>query len=235
MLLNKKPSFWLFLIFVFAGLTWQLVSICQLYFQYKVVTRTTVFIPTIINSMALNLCVQMSSIFDYERIRNTTGYNWTYNAIMSKQQLFTDLLHDLTVEQMFEFTPQENDVVDQVVFSNSSLSNKILVVGNDAKKLVKVEKYLYMKYVCYRISFIRDEPLSLQHITSLLESAGIIRFYKFSKRLSKSNEIKFAVGPVNEIPFRGLMISPYIFREYNDSLKEAKYGYFVSHVEERLL
>ena len=229
MFLHKKPSFWLFLILAFAGLTWQLVSICQLYFQYQAVTRTTVFIPKIINPMALNLCVKMSFIFDYEGIRSSTGKNWTYDAIISEEQLRTELLHDLTVEQMFKFTPQENDVVDQLTFTNSSLLNKKTVQGNDAKKLVKVDKYLYMKYVCYRISFIGDEALPIQHFTSLLQSAGIIRYYKFSKRLKRSNVIKFAVGPVNEIPLKGLMISPYIFREYNDTLQEAKYGYFVSH------
>ena len=229
MFLDKKFSFWLFLILAFAGLIWQLVCICQLYFQYKVVTKTTVFIPTIINPMALNLCVQMRSIFDYEEIRNSTGKNWTYDAIVSEQQSETKLLHDLTVQQMFKFTPQKNDVVDQIYFTNSSLSNEIIVNGNDAKKLVKVDKYLYMIYVCYRISFIGDEPLPLQHFTSLLESPGMIRIYKFSESLKKSDVTKFAVGPINDIPLRGLRISPYIFREYNDSLKEAKYGYFVSH------
>ena len=229
MFLIKKPSFSLFFILAFAGLTWQLVSICQLYFQYKVVTRTTVFIPTIINPMALNLCLHVSSIFDYEGIRISTGKNWTYDAIISEQQSFTELLHDLTVEQMFQFTPQEDDIVNQFGFTNSSLSNKIAVKGNETKKLLKVQKYLYMKYVCYRISFIRDEPLSLRHFTSLFESSGMIRFYKFSESFKKSNAIKFAVGPVDEIPLRGLMISPYILREYNDTLKKAKYGYFVSH------
>ena len=229
MFVYKKPSFWLFLILAFAGLTWQLVSICQLYFQYKVVTRTTVFIPTIINPMALNLCVQMKSIFDYESIRNSTGKNWTYDAIISEEQLRTELLHDLTVEQMIQFTPQENDVVDHFTFTNSSLSNTKTVEGNEVQKLVKVKKYLYMKYVCYRISFIEDKPLLLQHFTSLLRSAGMIRLYKFSERFKRSNIIKFAVGSVNEIPLKGLMISPYIFREYNDTLKKAKYGYFVSH------
>ena len=229
MLLNKKPSFWLFLILAFAGLIWQLVSICELYFQYKVVTRTTVFIPTIIDIMALNLCIKISLIFDYERIRKSTGNNWTYDAIISKEQSTDELLHDLTVEQMFEFTPQEDDVVEGVQYSNSSLFKKIKVEGIDAKKLVKVEKYLYMTYVCYRISFIGDEALSLQHLTSSLYSSGMIRLYKFTERFKRSDVVKFAVGPINEIPLRGLMISPYIMREYNDSLKEAKYGYFVSH------
>ena len=119
-------------------------------------------------------------------------------------------MHDLTVEQMFKFTPQENDVVDVVGFSNSSLSSEIIVKGNDAKKLVKVDKYLYMRYVCYRISLIGDEPLSLRHFASFLRSSGMIRFYKFSERFKRSDIIKFAVGPVNEIPLRGLMISPYI-------------------------
>ena len=229
MFLNKKPSFWLFLILAFAGLIWQLVSICQLYFQYKIVTRTTVFIPKIMNPMALNLCIMMSSIFDFDGIRKSTGNNWTYDAVISEEKLRNELLHDLTVEQMFKFTPQENDVVDQVGFTNSSLSSEIIVKGNDAKKLVKVDKYLYMIYACYRISYIGDEPLSLRHFASFLRSSGMIRLYKFSESFKRSDVIKFAVGPVNEIPFRGLMISPYIFREYNDSLKEAKYGYFVSH------
>ena len=229
MFLNKKPSFWLFLILAFAGLIWQLVCICQLYFQYKVVTKTTVFIPKIMNPMALNLCIMMSSIFDFDAIRKCTGYNWTYDAMMSEEQLLIDLLHDLTVEQMFKFTPQENDVVDKIRFINNSLSSDVIVKGNDAKKLVKVDKYLYMIYACYRISFIGDKPLSLKHSASSLTSSGMIRFYKFSKRLKRSNIIKFVVGPVDKIPFRGLMISPYIFREYNDTLKEAKYGYFVSH------
>ena len=229
MFLNKKPSFWLFLILAFAGLIWQLVCICQLYFQYKVVTRTTVFIPTIINPMALNLCVKMSPILNYEGIRNSTANNWTYDAIISEQQSETKLLHDLTVEQMFKFTPQEDDVVDEVTFTNSSLSSKIEIEGNDAKKLVKVDKYLYMVYVCYRISLIGDEPLSLQHFTSSLYSSGMIRFYQFSERFKRSNSIRFAVGPIDEIPFRGLTISPYFFREYNDTIKEAKYSFFVSH------
>ena len=231
MLLNKKPSFWLFLSLAFAGLIWQLMSICQLYFQYKVVTRITIFIPTIINPLALNLCLKMPLIFDYEGIRNSTGNNWTYDAIISGRRLATEnkLMHNLTIEQMFKFTPQENDVVDRVRLTNSSLSSDLVVQGDDAKKLVKVDKYLYMIYVCYRISLIRDEPLSLQHFASSLRSHGMIRFYQFSERLNRSDVIKFAVGAVDEIPFRGLMISPYIFREYNDSLKEAKYGYFVSH------
>ena len=168
-------------------------------------------------------------IFDYEGIRKSTGDNWTYNGIISKQQSWAELLHDLTVEQMFKFTPEENDVVDQVIFTNSSLSNKITVQGNDAKKLVKVDKYLYMLYACYRISFIGDKPLTLKHFASSLASAGLIRFYKFSESFKRSNAVKFVVAPVDKIPLRGLVISPYIFREYNDTLKEAKYGYFVSH------
>ena len=179
--------------------------------------------------MAVNLCVEISNIFDYEGISKSTGKNWTYDAIRSQQQSETELFHDLTVEQMFKFTPQENDVIDEVDFTNSSLSKKIEVEGNDAKKLVKVDKYLYMVYVCYRISLIGDKPVSLQHVTSSFFSGGMIRFYKFSESLKRSNVIKFAVGPINEIPLRGLMISPYVFREYNDSLKEAKYGYFFSH------
>ena len=229
MFVNKKPSFWFFFILAFAGLVWQMVCICQLYFQYKVVTRTTVFIPKIIDPLALNLCIKMSSIFDYKEFRNNTGNNVTYDAITSKEQLMTQLLHDLTVEQIFKFTPQENDVVDQVDFINSSLSSDLVVKGNLAKERVKVDKYLYMKFVCYRISFIGDEPLSLRHFASSLRSSGMIRFYKFSKSFKKSNAIKFVVGAVDEIPFRGLMVSPFIFREYNESLKEAKYGYFVSH------
>ena len=229
MFLNQKPSFWLFLILAFAGLIWQLVSICELFFQYKVVTRTTVFIPSIINPMALNLCVQISSIFDYEGIRNITGKNWTYDAVISQLQLEIELLHDLTVEQIFNFTPQEDDLVEKVIFTNSSVSKKITVEGKDVKKLVKVDKYLYIPFVCYKISLIGDEPLSLEHFTSSLYSSGLIRFYKFSERFKRSDSVKFAVGPINEIPLRGLMISPYIFREYNDTLKEAKYGYFFSH------
>ena len=229
MFLNKKPSFWLFLILSFAGLVWQMVCICQLYFQYKVVTRTTVLIPTIINPMALNLCVKIFYIFDYEGIRNSTGKNWTYDTVLNDDKAANQLMHELTIEQMFKFSPEENDVVDQVAFTNSSLSTEVSVEGDEAKKLVKVEKYLYMNYICYRISFIGDEPLPLRQFTSLLESSGMIRFYKFSEKFKRSDVVKFAVGPVDDIPLRGLMISPYIFREYNDTLKEAKYGYFVSH------
>ena len=229
MLLNKKPSFWFFLILAFAGLMWQLVCICQLYFQYKVVTRTTVFIPTIINPMALNLCVDMSSIFDYSGIRNSTGNNWTYDAVISQLELNTQLLHDLTVEQMFEFTPPKHDLVDEVILTNRSFSIKIDLVGHDAKKVVKVDKYLYMAFICYRIGLIRDEPLPLRRFTSTFYSSGLIRFYKFSEKFKRSDAVKFAVGPIDEIPLRGLTSSPYIFREYNDSLKEAKYGYFISH------
>ena len=203
-----------------------MVCICQLYFQYKVVTRTTVFLPAIINPMAMNLCVRIFYILDYEGIRNSTGKNWT---LLNDNKSGNELLHELTVEQMFKFSPEENDVVDQVAFTNSSLSSEIMVEGDDAKKLVKVDKYLYMNFVCYMLNFIRDEPLSLEHFTSSSVSSGMIRFYKFSEKFKKSNAIKFAVGPVDEIPIRGLMISPYIFREYNDTLKEAKYGYFVSH------
>ena len=229
MFLNKKHIFSLFLILAFAGLIWQLASICELYFRYKVVTRTTVFIPAIINPMAVNFCVEITNIFDYKRIRKSTGKNWTYDGIISKNQSKTELLHDFSVEQLFNFTPQEDDVVVQVAFTNSSLSSPIVVGGNDMKKLVKVDKYLYMNYVCYRISFMADEALPLQHFTSSLEWSGLIRYYKFNERFKRSDIIKFAVGPMDQIPFKELMISPYIFREYNDTLKEAKYGYFASH------
>ena len=72
--------------------------------------------------------------------------------------------------------------------------------------LVKVEKYFYMIYIFYRIIFIREKPLSVGHFTSSLFSSGMIQFYKFSKRIEKSNAIKLGVGHVNEILLRGLMM-----------------------------
>ena len=215
-----------FVALAFGGLVWQSVLICDLYFQYKVTTRTRVFIPDIIDPLAVSVCVQLHNLLDYKKVFKDLGKNWTAQALEDNP---VPMFSQLNVQQMFDYSLANDDVIEKVILLNSSASKAHTI---DKRELVKsntlITKYLYMGFLCYKIKFLQDEPLLLRHYVAVLKSPGMIRYIKFSKKMRKSNVIKITLGNMDTPPFQGLMVTPYIYREYNYTDKTAEYSYFVS-------
>ena len=227
MLTFKNAIFWVFVALSIGGLVWQSVLICDLYFQYKVTTRTRVFIPDIIDPLAVSVCVQLHNLFDYDRVFKDLGKNWTAQALEREPDL---MLSQLNVQQMFDYSPPNDDVIDIIVVRNSFTSTPNIIIKPEmVKSKTLISKYLYMGFLCYKVKVVQDQPLTLRHYVASLLGSGLIRFIKFSQKMQTSNMIKITLGNMDTPPFHGLMVTPYIFREYNDTDKTAKYSYFVSN------
>ena len=224
----RTVSFWLFVMFSVSGLLWQLYLICDLYFQYKVSTRTTVFIPKVIQPLAVSLCISLQDIIDYGKIRKAIGGKWTLEDVVSEKQDYHQLIDNLTIGQMFNFTPAEDEIVGRFLFRNESMTN-VELTSKSCNEVLDIEKYLYMGYICYKIELKKDQPLTLRHLVATTYSSGLIRLIRFTDKLKRSDVIKITLGPLGIIPFRGLMSSPYIHREYDLKKETAKYSYFVTH------
>ena len=224
----RTVSFCLFVVFSVVGLFWQLYLICDLYFQYKVSTRTSVSIPHIIQPLAFSLCISVQDIIDYKEVRKAIGGNWTFEDILNEKQDYHQLLHNLTVGQMFNFTPAENEIAERIYFRNESMAD-VELKGKSCNEVLHIEKYLYTGYICYKIELKIDKPRTLRHLVATTYSSGLIRYIRFTDKLKRSNTIKITLGPLGRIPFSGLMSSPYIHREYDPKKDTAKYSYFVTH------
>jgi hypothetical protein len=74
-----------------------------------------------------------------------------------------------------------------------------------------------------------DGPLTYRKAAYSSSGSGLIRLIDFSAKLKRSNIIKMALGVPDVIPLKGLMISPYFFRDYKDQEGIANYSSFVSH------
>jgi len=93
-------------------------------------------------------------------------------------------------------------------------------------KAVEIKKFLYMRYICYRIILKHESSQRLQQIVSVPENPGEIHVIEFSKALDRSHYIKIVLSPRDKFPYRELLTNNYIKRMYNTQTKKAGSNYF---------
>jgi hypothetical protein len=195
-----------------------------------VTTRTNVFIPDIIDPLAVSICVRLENLLDFEALNEDLGKNWTYESASNDDMLICTIQNELSVRQMFNYTPREDEIIENLVVRKTVADGDVMLSDQkDIKKATNVRKYLYMGFICYKIMIINDQPLSLRRLVASLDSSGMIRFIKFSQKMKMSNVVKITLGNFNSLPFRGLMVTPYTFRTYNSTTDQALLNYFVSN------
>ena len=103
----------IFLLISICGLVWQVVNVFGLYFQYKVSTRIRIHIPDVLPPTETSMCTRFTDVLDYDRLNAETNRSWQFSITVSGVQKYQD---EITVREIFEYTPDVSEVVARVVF-----------------------------------------------------------------------------------------------------------------------
>jgi hypothetical protein len=213
-----------FVLLSFSCLIWQLTLILQMYFEYNVATKTAIVIPKDFDLYDFNICVKYADLIDYDRLDKDKGRKWKYSDGIKNYKKYLSIM---TVDELFEYSPNADEVVDRIDYKSLSSSRIFSVKGNDPN--VKVIKYIYRAKVCFMIGLYEEDFLTYRLAALSSASTGLIRMIHLSQKMEKMDTLKMALGHKGAIPLHGLMVSPYIYRRLNEVDGTANYSSFVSH------
>ena len=199
------PRLWsfLFILMCAAGLLWQLITIIDLYFQFKVTTTTNVFTPEVLNPLAMTFCVKIHEVIDHQRLKQDFGRNYSNNAI----------LHNLTIQNLFDYTPSNDGIVLQFSYKTSKFSRHKDVLANISNHL-DITKFFQRWYVCYKIKLRGDEQLNYREISVTSNDQFLVKSFTFNQSLSNAEFVKVMLGHVNQLPYRGMISTIYKWGTY---------------------
>ena len=206
-------------LFTFCCLIWQLTLILQVYYAYKVTNKTAIFIPRDLDSFDFNICVKFSELLDYDRLKKETKRDWSYAGN------YKEYLQNMTVRELFEYTPKAEDVVAKISFKTLSSSRVMSIKEKDSN--VKVNKYLSSQILLHDWPQER-RPLDLQNGCSFLFCDWIDKEDILYPASLKMDAINISLRRRDNIPLGGLMISPYIYRGYSEKSETSNYSDFSS-------
>jgi len=114
-LLNRLGNY-CFTIFIVIGLCYHCGIIFHEFFRYEVSTRTSVFIPEVIEQKAVTLCSRYTDVLDFERLNKETKRNWMYDQHSNVSDIYVD---NMTVHEVFHFTPPVQDILYMIRYRNN--------------------------------------------------------------------------------------------------------------------
>lgn len=210
--MNSKKMvsrFWscMFMLVCAAGLLWQLTSVIDLYFQYRVTTSTFIFRPEAVNPLGVTLCVNWRTVFDYKRANRDLNRNITKDSYGYANIYW----HNMEVPYVFKYTPRTDEVLDKFNYKTKNKSHPMHYAANISDH-VDVQKFFVRKFVCYTIVVKGDEPLYSREIAVTNNYEYEVKRFTFHRQLENANEIKIILGPIDHLPYKGLGSTPAIDR-----------------------
>jgi hypothetical protein len=178
----------------------------------------------------VSLCVKFENLLHYQRLQEDFGKDWSYESASDNGSIVVDILNDLTVRQIFDYTPAEDDVIEAFITRNNTSFQQFSVDNfTEIQRTTRVKKYLFMGFVCYKIVIVIEESMSVRDVVATLDSPGMTRLIRFNEQIWQSNIIKITLGSVKALPYKGLLVTPYFFRGYNTTTNKSNLNYFVSN------
>ena len=208
----------------FAGLLYQTWLICILYFQYKVTTSIEIYFPDTIPPHAVTFCTRFSDVLDFDKLNRETGRNWSYSLDYT---MINRYHNELTVAQMFRYTPANHELLKKVIYRNRSHLSELN--DKEVPSKMRISKFLFLDHVCYKIGFKSNTSYTYNNVAVNLVSPG--EFYKlhFSRKLIRSQYVRILLSVT--FPHRSLAINPVINRVYNETEGTVKANHFTSYVQ----
>ena len=220
-----------FIILLFSclsALTLQLYEIFSLYFQYEVKSTTKVFMPEVINSLPISLCVLIYDILDLNRLNLETRKSWSdpYSFTLGSKNNWYPF--NLTISQLFQYTPTSTEVITgfRYMKSSSLKSNNWRFSSPRFESTlretgIQVERYLYSSWICYQISLNQSQKLMFSDVASFGASPGLISGVFYSHKVRRGRSMKLLLVDVNgRKPLTELQSTPFFLTGY--SFKEDK-------------
>ena len=156
-----------------SALTWQLYEVFSLYFQYQVKSTTKVFMPEVINSLPISLCVFIYDILDLDRLNKEMERSWSHPYSLKFGDKNSWYPFNLTIYQLFQYTPTAAEVITGFRYmKSSSLIAKRWRFSSPRsessllKAAIQVQRYLYRKRICYEVSLNQSQKLMFSDVAS---------------------------------------------------------------------
>ena len=191
------------------GFTATVIQVSILYFSYRTTTQVKLTSPPIIRMHAVVLCIRYIDIIDAEKMKNETGL--TFRPLKSLDDGI-DQEDMLTVEQIFKYTPHENDFFSSCF---SRPDNWRYNIANDSSCYdgFNVTRFMTLEYMCYRVAEKLNRNLTLLAVTR----ASFLQYRIYELTLSQRFR---AVSSIIPIVFGGGY--PYLSRDYTSALPQLR-------------
>ena len=222
-------SSWQFICLCIAGLLWQLVTITAEYFKYKVTTSTIIFTPNIIEPTAMTICFNLFGLL------NLTSFEQDLNIPVEIDKNTGNpkdkkIVNDLTVRQLFDYTPSNNSIIEKMTYKLKNQSRPIDV----PKNMLSVFKFFRHANLCYKIQVKNSsEYLSYREnsISNFFQFVSAQLF--FTKLVDNARYISPIVSYIDQIPYQELISTRFINRRLwtsNGSAKASSNAYASDHM-----
>ena len=191
----------------FIGLIVQSSYIIKLYSEYKVSTTISVTVPEKLEPKPLTMCIRYTDILDFNKLNRHKRTNWSLSSNVDDVRKYQ---HELTIEEVFNFTPKAESVVSGVRFRNDS--KYFLYEFNDIVRpldpfaFFELYKFLYLEYVCYAFKPKFQFQLPYRSLSETTVAPGFIYWIIF-KNLDLASLIKVSIYG-SSLPRRSLMFIP---------------------------
>lgn len=187
-----------FTLLCIGGLLWQLITIFNLYFQYRVSTAINVFTPEVLDPLAMTFCVKMLEITDIKKANQDLKTNY----------LLKDVLDELSIQNLFDYTPSKESVLLNVEYKTMKFF-KLRNVTENVNNHVTIQKFMQRGYVCYKISLKEEERLMYREIAVTSYSQFLVKRLTFSDIFNKVKRFKGLLGRANQLPYKEMISTVY--------------------------
>ena len=152
-----------------AGCCIQLRTTFLVYFEYQ--TVTDISYPSIRNITipALSLCTPYSDLLDYEELRKRKPDDWNKNPIniSDRQEKHNQVQNVATIEDIFDLTPPESDLITGCHLHLESTRSFSLIHDKACYDHLSVKKFWTQEYICYKVLMNPTEVPYLNYVSGL--------------------------------------------------------------------
>lgn len=213
------------------GFIYQVCLVSILYFRYSANTEIQIEIDSIVKPKAISVCTRYVDHLNYKKIRRENSERRDWRLSPNNADWIRKYQHELTIAEIFKYTPRETDTLERVVFRKKMSYEKFEYNAPEAYNYFDVKKFLYLEYVCYQYTQINfTEGMSYSSLAVTPVSSGLIYQLVFNKTsMGTAQMLKIAIHSAKTYPYRSLMVIPVLRRNFNEEDGTAKYNAFVAY------
>ena len=198
------------------GMIYQQLTILNLYLQYKVTTTTSIYIPRILEYLALTACFP-PTVINLPLLNQETSSNWTEKALKDDSLITT-----ISVETLQKYTPSAESIIYYYGYVDPRRNSDSIPNMNFSS-----EQFMYHNYVCYKIR------LNSYHAILLEDAAGpgALGRIIFTSKVYNITQFRIAFGSPDKVPMRDITASRFIQRNGNATRKDFSNSFQSNHFE----
>lgn len=202
-ILQSLRSRWIkhvLLLIALAGFTWQVTVVSIEYFGYKTTTIVSFGLRSRVGVQISAICVRYRDVIDTERIKKETGIKFAArkSSVWHEEQR----VERLTIEQIFEYTPDADGVISNCVTTDSYGNLKR---SKECRVYFEAIKYFKQEHICYQFHRKQKDDYPIESVTHSMRESFLIYEITFNdkfKELTMMEAMMFSKG------------YPYLTRDY---------------------